>query len=86
MSNSEWISGWDQIAKYLQKSVRTAKHYHYDLSMPVRKGAGGAIIIPTEVDECLKKLPTKLHENCTKTARKLHVQSPPQTLDKKTEK
>lgn len=45
------ITGWENIAKLLGVSVRTAKTFYYEYSMPVRKFPGGRIvsIIPEEV-------------------------------------
>ena len=47
-----WITGWKNIAKYLNVSMRTAKKYCYEFSMPVRKiGEKGPVVsLPSEVD------------------------------------
>jgi len=36
-----WLTGWKAIAKYIDRSVKTAKRYHKIYGMPVRRGPGG---------------------------------------------
>ena len=33
-----WLRGWKEIAAYISSSVRTAKRYHYEYGMPIRRG------------------------------------------------
>lgn len=46
-----WKTGWKEIAKYIGRSVKTAKLYHYKYSLPVKRLPGNCpAIIPYEVD------------------------------------
>lgn len=38
--HSEVLSGWKEIANYLEKGVRTIQRYEHRLSLPVRRPAG----------------------------------------------
>ncbi len=35
------IHGWQDIGRYINRSERTAKRWHYELSMPVYRDPGG---------------------------------------------
>ena len=37
MKDDGWLTGWKKIAQYIGTSIRTAKRYHYEYSMPVRR-------------------------------------------------
>ena len=46
-----WLPGWKRIARYIRMSISTAKRYHYDYGMPVKRGPRGTpIALPGEVD------------------------------------
>lgn len=50
-----WFVGWKEISNYLGVSVRTAKKYYYEFSMPVRKSpTDNPMINPDEVDTWLR--------------------------------
>ena len=48
----EVLSGWKDIANYLDKGVRTVQRYEYDLNLPVRRPAGrpGGSVLATKGD------------------------------------
>jgi len=49
-----WITTWKSIAKYIDRSIKTAKMYHIKYKMPVRRLPGNMpAILPGEVDEWL---------------------------------
>jgi len=46
-----WISGWEHIARYIDRSISTAKRYHYKYGMPVLHLLGGTpICLPYMLD------------------------------------
>jgi len=49
-----WIAGWANIANYIDRSIPTAKRYHYKYSMPVFRLPGkGPAILPAILDKWL---------------------------------
>jgi len=48
-----WLTGWKAIARYINRSIRTAKRYHYKYSMPVRRLPGSVHALPYELDRWL---------------------------------
>jgi len=49
-----WISGWKNIADYIDRSIPTAKRYHYRYSMPVFRLPGkGPACLPSVLDRWL---------------------------------
>jgi hypothetical protein len=72
----DWIVTWPKIAKYLGVSIRTAKHYHYGLHMPIHRGYGKVRALRLELDEFLiaylkkkKHFAPSLPHHYTKNAR-----------------
>ena len=67
MERSGWLTGWKRIARYIGKSVRTAKRYHYQYGMPVRRGPGKSpIALEYELDSWLVKFDELKKEYTTK--------------------
>jgi len=59
-----WLSGWKEIAAYLGKSIRTAKHWKRRYYMPVRYDPGGrAVCIKIELNAWIIKFNEKKAEN-----------------------
>ena len=51
-----WLSGWKAIARYINRSIRTAKRYHYQYGMPVRRLPGQSrVALPFELNSWLVK-------------------------------
>jgi hypothetical protein len=51
-----WLSGWKAIARYINRSIRTAKRYHYQYGMPVRRLPGKRpVALRFELDSWLVK-------------------------------
>jgi hypothetical protein len=40
IQQTQFLSGWKEIANYLEKGVRTVQRYERDLGLPVRRPAG----------------------------------------------
>lgn len=57
------LNSWKEIAAYIGRGVRTAQRWERDLAMPVRRPRGkdrsAVIAVPTEIDEWLRKCPTR---------------------------
>ena len=52
---SGWIAGWKQIAKHLDRSVRTVHRYHDEYHMPIVRGPEGMpFALKTELDDWLR--------------------------------
>ena len=46
-----WLTGWKEIAAYINKHVDTAIKYHKEYGMPVRRDpGGGAFAFKHEID------------------------------------
>jgi hypothetical protein len=62
-SQLEILSGWKQIANYMEKGVRTVQRYERELALPVRRPAGksGGSVIATsaELDAWVKASPIR---------------------------
>jgi len=43
-SKDGWIVGWQKIAAYIGKTVKTAKRYHKLYGMPARRDPGNTAI------------------------------------------
>jgi len=54
-----WLYGWKEIADYIGCHIRTAKMYHYELSMPVYRKIGKPKALTYELDLWLKKIDEK---------------------------
>ena len=62
-----WITGWKRIARYIGTSIRTAKRYHYEYSMPVRRLPGSRpVAFEYELDLWLVKFDELMKEYTTK--------------------
>ena len=49
-----WLVGWQKIAAYIGKTVKTAKRYHKLYGMPVRRDPGStAVALEYELDRWL---------------------------------
>lgn len=54
MADDGWLTGWKQIAKYIDRTTKTAKRYHKKHGMTVRRSPGGKPIALTyELDKWL---------------------------------
>lgn len=61
-----WLSGWKEIARYIGKSTKTARKYHFVYSMPVRRGPENApFSLSVELDLWLMNFDEKV-KNMTK--------------------
>ena len=38
MTENGWITTWKEIARYIGRSVKTAKKYHKSYGLPIRRG------------------------------------------------
>lgn len=58
------LSGWKQIADYLQKGVRTIQRYERDMRLPIHRPAGKArasvIASKLELDEWVSRSPSQV--------------------------
>ena len=51
MYENGWLVTWKEIARYLHRSVRTAKRYYYKFSLPIRHDPGGRVVaLKHEID------------------------------------
>lgn len=51
-----WLRGWKMIAEYLSCSIRTAKRYHWEYGMPIRRAPRNTPIgLKGEIDEWLTR-------------------------------
>lgn len=59
------LSGWKEIANYMNKGVRTVQRYERELSLPVRrisrKGTGSVIATRADLDRWLSGSPPRAH-------------------------
>jgi hypothetical protein len=56
MDTENWLSGWQEIGKYIGKSAKTAQRYAHD-GMPFFRDPGGRPIVkPSIIDEYLVDL------------------------------
>lgn len=60
---SQFLSGWKEIANYMGKGVRTVQRYERDLGLPVRRPAGkstGSVVATTvELDAWITASPIR---------------------------
>jgi hypothetical protein len=60
---SQFLSGWKEIANYMGKGVRTVQRYERDLGLPVRRPAGkstGSVVATTvEIDAWITASPIR---------------------------
>ena len=58
---SEILNSWKEIAKYLDRGVRTAQRWERDLQLPVRRPRGkrrsAVLALRTEIDAWLSSCP-----------------------------
>lgn len=55
MNDIGWLTTWKNIAAYIKVSTKTAKKYHKQYSMPVRRLPGGTVqALPYELDRWLQ--------------------------------
>ena len=76
------VTGWTNIAKYCDRSISTVKRWHYKLGMPVHKGIIAPTIIPSEVNDWLKRSCEKCNQNSTRMNRKEYSYSTVRQLDR----
>lgn len=60
---AQFLSGWKNIARYLDKGVRTVQRYERDFGLPVRRPAGrprGSVVATkAEIDAWVKASPIR---------------------------
>src|SRR5262249_2050618 len=60
-ARSEILNSWKEIARYLDRGVRTAQRWERDLQLPVRRPRGkrrsAVLAIPKEIDAWLANCP-----------------------------
>lgn len=68
MLKSGWLIGWEEVAEYLGRSIRTAKTYYYRYSLPIRHDPGGHVIaLRSEIDKWRIEFDNKKTITCLKS-------------------
>jgi hypothetical protein len=65
MASPDLLNTWKDVARYLDRSVRTAQRWEAELELPVRRPPHRRTVIAvrSDIDEWLKKLPVTSHEH-----------------------